>query len=95
MRVEIEVVDTGVGFSEEYVEQLFTPFSQEDSRLNRRFEGSGLGLSLVKRLLDLMGGEMEVESIKDEGSTFRVRLPMAREEGEKLRESWSRAGREE
>jgi len=95
MRVEIEVVDTGVGFSEEYVEQLFTPFSQEDSRLNRRFEGSGLGLSLVKRLLDLMGGEMEVESIKDEGSTFRVRLPMAREEGEKLRESWSRPGREE
>lgn len=93
MRVEIEVVDTGVGFSEEYVERLFTPFSQEDSRLNRRFEGSGLGLSLVKRLLDLMDGELEVESIKDEGSTFRVRLPMAIEAD--WQESRPRAGRAE
>ena len=74
----IEVSDTGVGISEEYLDRLFTPFVQEDSRLNRRFEGSGLGLSLVKRLLVLMDGEIEVESTKGSGSTFRVLLPMSR-----------------
>lgn len=75
-RAEIEVTDTGVGISDEYADSLFTPFVQEDSRLNRRFEGSGLGLSLVKRLLVLMEGEIEVESEKGEGSTFRIILPM-------------------
>ncbi len=75
-RAEIEVIDTGVGISDKYLERLFTPFVQEDSRLNRRFEGSGLGLSLVQRLLSLMEGEIEVESEKGEGSTFRIILPM-------------------
>lgn len=75
-RAEVEVADTGVGMSDEYLSSLFTPFVQEDSRLNRRFEGSGLGLSLVKRLLVLMEGEIEVESEKGEGSTFRIILPM-------------------
>lgn len=75
-RAEIDIVDTGVGISDDYVDRLFTPFVQEDSRLNRRFEGSGLGLSLVKRLLDLMEGDIQVESEKGEGSTFRIILPM-------------------
>lgn len=75
-RAEIDIIDTGVGISDEYLESLFTPFVQEDSRLNRRFEGSGLGLSLVKRLLVLMEGEIEVESRKGEGAKFRIILPM-------------------
>ncbi len=79
-RAEIEVIDTGVGISDQYLDRLFTPFLQEDNRLNRRFEGSGLGLSLVKRLLDLMDGDIEVESTKGEGSTFRVVLPTSRAE---------------
>ena len=74
-RVDIEVSDTGVGISRDYIARLFTPFLQEDSRLNRRFEGSGLGLSLVKRLLVLMEGEIEVDSEKGRGSTFRIVLP--------------------
>ena len=74
-RVDLEVSDTGVGISRDYLERLFTPFLQEDSRLNRRFEGSGLGLSLVKRLLVLMEAEIEVDSEKGRGSTFRIILP--------------------
>lgn len=75
-KAQVEVKDTGVGISEAYIERLFTPFLQEDNRLNRRYEGSGLGLSLVKRLLDLMGAEIEVESTKGEGSIFRILLPL-------------------
>lgn len=73
----IEIEDTGVGIASEHLDKLFEPFVQEDSRLNRQFEGSGLGLSLVRRLLDLMNGGIEVDSIKGEGSIFRVSLPLA------------------
>lgn len=73
--VVAEVADSGVGIAEDHLDQLFEPFVQEDSRLNRKFEGSGLGLSLVKRLLALMDGDIEAESEKDEGSIFRIRLP--------------------
>jgi PAS domain S-box-containing protein len=73
----VEVADTGVGIAPEYVGILFTPFMQEDMRLNRRFEGTGLGLALVKRLLDKMGGRIEVESEKGVGSVFRVFLELA------------------
>lgn len=76
-RAAIEVTDTGVGISCEYLDHLFTPFQQEDNRLNRRYEGSGLGLSLARRLLDLMDGKIEVKSAKGDGSTFRISLAMA------------------
>lgn len=75
--VMVEVIDTGVGMSEAYLRKLFTPFMQEDNRLNRDFEGTGLGLALVKRLMDLMKGRIEVESKKGKGSTFRIFLPEA------------------
>jgi PAS domain S-box-containing protein len=75
--VLVEVSDTGVGMAETYVQRLFTPFSQEDDWRSRRFEGAGLGLALVKRLLDLLGGRIEVESEKGRGTTFRVYLPAA------------------
>ncbi|HRR07924.1 MAG TPA: PAS domain S-box protein [Rhodothermales bacterium] len=75
--VAIEITDTGVGMSEEYAAHLFTPFMQEDRRLNRRFKGTGLGLALVKRILELMRGRVEVESEKGKGSTFRIWLPLA------------------
>ena len=73
--VEIQVRDTGIGINAAYMDDLFTPFRQADNRLNRRFEGTGLGLALTKRLLDLMGGRIEVESEVGTGSTFRVFLP--------------------
>ncbi len=73
--VDIEVLDSGVGMSEAFQERLFTPFLQEDQRLNRDFDGIGLGLSLVKRLVDLLGGRIAVASRKGGGTTFRVSLP--------------------
>ncbi len=74
--IRIDVTDTGIGISDDYQEQLFDSFSQEEDWRNRRFEGTGLGLSLVRRLLGLMGGSVKVESEKGSGSTFRVILPM-------------------
>jgi len=64
------------------LDTLFEPFRQEDSRLNRKYEGTGLGLALVKRLLNLMDGRITVESEKGLGSTFRVYLPSAEVEKE-------------
>ena len=75
--VVIELTDTGIGISQEYLDKLFTPFIQEDTRLNREFSGTGLGLALAKLLIDLMHGRIEAESKKGEGSTFRVYLPAA------------------
>ena len=75
--VLIEVADTGIGIEQAHLDKLFTPFLQEDNRLNRRYQGAGLGLALVKRLLDVMDGRIEVESEKGKGSTFRVFLPAA------------------
>jgi signal transduction histidine kinase len=89
-RASIEITDTGVGISRDYLDRLFMPFVQEDSRLNRRFEGSGLGLPLVKRLLDLMHGEIEIESEKGGGSKFRISLPMTK--SRKREANWSRMG---
>jgi len=71
----LSVSDSGVGIAEEYLSQLFEPFSQEDNRLNRNYEGSGLGLALAHRLTAAMGGEIAVESRKGEGTTFTLRLP--------------------
>ena len=73
--VIIEIIDTGIGISQDYLNQLFTPFVQEDMGLNRKFEGAGVGLALVKLLLDLMKGRIEVDSEKGKGSTFRIFLP--------------------
>ena len=75
----LTVEDTGVGMAPAYLDTLFTPFSQEDSRVNRQYEGTGLGLALVKRLLDLMGGAVSVESEQGEGTTFTVWLPIYEE----------------
>lgn len=72
--VVIDVADTGIGISEEYLSHLFEPFSQEDTGLSRTFEGVGLGLSIVKKLLDLIHAEITVESIKGQGTTFHISL---------------------
>ena len=74
--VEITATDTGIGISPKGMERLFMPFSQIDSGLARRFEGTGLGLALVKLLAELHGGGVAVESNEGEGSRFTVWLPI-------------------
>ena len=66
--------DTGIGMEKEFLAKIFEPFSQEDSTTTNRYGGSGLGLSLTKRIVDLMGGDLTVESEKGKGSTFTLTL---------------------
>lgn len=72
----IEVADTGIGISESFLSRLFEEFQQESAGLTRSYEGTGLGLPITKRLVELMGGTIQVESQKDVGTVFTVRLPI-------------------
>ena len=74
-KVNFIVTDTGIGIPDEGLAQLFEPFVQLDGGLNRQYEGTGLGLTLVKRLVDLHGGTINVESTVGIGSRFTVALP--------------------
>lgn len=73
--VEIEVSDTGIGIRHDLRSAIFDPFRQGDSSITRRYGGVGLGLYLVRRLLDVLGGRIEFESEVGKGSTFRIWLP--------------------
>jgi signal transduction histidine kinase/DNA-binding response OmpR family regulator len=75
--LRIRVQDTGIGIAPEDQERIFGEFEQVDSSLARTEQGTGLGLTLVRRLTALHGGDVQVESIPGEGSTFTVRLPLA------------------
>ena len=73
---DIKIKDTGIGMSEDFVsKKLFMKFEQESEGLDRNYEGAGLGLSLVKRIIELLKGQIFVESQQGEGSVFTVRLP--------------------
>ncbi len=76
-RVEIEVSDTGIGISEKDREKLFGEFSRIKNSRTRSIEGSGLGLSIVKKIADMYEAEVKVQSKEGEGSTFTVRIPVA------------------
>jgi len=73
--VHLTVWDTGIGIPQDSMEQLFQPFVQLDSSLSRRYEGTGLGLSLVYRMVEMHGGSISVESEIGKGSRFTVSLP--------------------
>lgn len=72
----IEVKDNGIGMSAEVRERLFQPFMQAEGDTTRRFGGTGLGLVITRRLIELMGGKVAVESEPDRGSNFTVRLTL-------------------
>ena len=75
----IRVIDTGIGISEAFQTEIFDEFRQESTGERRTHEGSGLGLTITQHLVHLMGGTIAVESAPGEGSTFTVRLPLARD----------------
>ncbi len=80
-RIRFEVSDTGIGMTEEQISRLFQAFSQADTSTTRRYGGTGLGLVISKQLIELMGGELKVESESGVGSTFYFVLPVSRQQG--------------
>lgn len=75
--VTLAVSDTGIGIADDYLPRIFEPFIQEDNRLNRAYEGSGLGLALAQRLVLAMSGTIDVASGKGQGTTVTITLPFA------------------
>ncbi|MDQ2087060.1 response regulator [Herbivorax sp. ANBcel31] len=73
-KILFEIKDTGIGISESYINQIFMPFRQEDASTTRKYGGTGLGLPICKNIVEMMGGKIEVQSKKGEGSTFSFSL---------------------
>ncbi|HLX01970.1 MAG TPA: ATP-binding protein, partial [Trinickia sp.] len=82
--VRLSVADSGIGIPAAQQLRIFEPFAQADRSIASRYGGTGLGLSLCRRLTDLMGGRISVESIDGEGSVFTVDLPLTRERDEEV-----------
>lgn len=74
----VEIIDTGIGISEKFMAKLFEPFSQESTGLNREYEGIGLGLNLSKRLIEILGGRIEIESQSNIGTKVKIILPLTK-----------------
>ena len=72
--INVDIKDTGIGISEEYIPNLFKPFSQEEEGYSRKFEGNGLGLALTRKYIELNNADIKVKSIKGKGTTFTVEL---------------------
>ena len=80
-RVRLEVTDTGCGISDKEKSMIFDVFSRSEQHQNSDIEGTGIGLSFVKELVDIHGGTIDVESVVDKGSTFIVELPLGCNKG--------------
>ena len=92
-QLQVDVVDTGIGMTEEQVSGLFRPFAQAASSTTRQFGGTGLGLVISRRLAQLMGGDITVISRPGEGSTFRLSIATGSLDGVKMLDKPHQAGR--
>jgi signal transduction histidine kinase len=85
--LEIRVTDTGIGIKKEHMDKLFQPFPQIDVSLTKRHEGTGLGLHLSKKLVNLLGGDISAKSEYGRGSEFTFTIPLRyNKEGSKSEE---------
>tara|TARA_Y100000768_G_scaffold381552_1_gene360417 strand:+ start:14366 stop:16507 length:2142 start_codon:yes stop_codon:yes gene_type:complete len=74
--LHIIVQDTGLGIDEKYLDQIYSPFSQEDGSFQRKKGGIGLGLAIVNNIIKMMKGSIDVHSVKDQGTKFSIKLPI-------------------
>jgi len=81
-RLQVSVADTGIGIPEEKLDLIFKPFTQADSTTTRQYGGTGLGLSITKKLVDFLGGAIDVGSEVGKGSTFTFTVPIRRIESQ-------------
>lgn len=79
-RVLFQVIDSGIGISDEHLQNLFIPFNQADSSTTRQYGGTGLGLTICKRLVDMMQGQIRVQSVLGQGSCFEFELSLLQAE---------------
>ena len=75
-RICITVSDTGIGMEQSFIDNIFNKFSQEDKEVTRKYGGSGLGMSITKELVNLMNGTIEVESVKEKGTTIKIYIDL-------------------
>lgn len=75
-QVTFEIIDTGIGMSPEQLNRVFEAFAQADASMSRKYGGTGLGTTISKQLVELMGGELTAESTLGQGSTFRFTIPL-------------------
>lgn len=87
IRLSFDIVDTGIGISEEYVETIFESFTQAGTDTARKYGGTGLGLTISKQLTELMSGKISVTSRLGEGTTFRVEVPLEIAEMQHIQEA--------
>lgn len=81
--INIAVSDTGIGISQQSLMRLFEPFAQADQSIGKRFGGTGLGLTLCRRIATAMGGDISIDSELEVGSIFKVKLPLQREQAQR------------
>jgi PAS domain S-box-containing protein len=82
VKLRFIISDTGIGMSEEFLERIFIPFDQEDSNLIKNYGGTGLGMPIAKNLVQLMGGEISVNSAVGVGTTFHIHFPLVKMQAE-------------
>jgi len=83
-KILVAVRDTGIGISDEALENVFKPYRQGDATIQRRFGGSGLGMSITKHIVDAMNGHIKINSVEGAGSTVAITLPLKRPDADTL-----------